>query len=299
MQPLATITSSRTSTTRSSRRKTPSPLIHGKHTINLGFEFFNYRTNIIYVGNAGLAGQFTYDGSFTSNPSATGTPTGFAEADFLLGLPQNVAIGNGGGRSLRNSLYSAFAQDDWHLRPNLTLNLGLRYEVTTPRGEAHNQATNYNLQTGAVEIAGLNGNSSALYNQYNGPTNFQPRVGFSWQPEFAKATVVRGAYGISNFTESTGTGNLLFQNPPFAIQPNVTYAGGTQALPSTTSIRDSPASLPQVAPSPQRSHNPRSASPEPAFTPSIPTTSVLQSRSSTTSSSSISSATLPHSRSAT
>jgi len=209
-------------------------VIHGKHTINLGFEFFNYRTNINYVGNAGLAGQFTYDGSFTSNPSAIGTPTGFAEADFLLGLPQNVAIGNGGGRSMRNSLYSAFVADDWHLHPNLTLNLGLRYEVTTPRGEAHNQATNYNLQTGAVEIAGLNGNSSALYNQYNGPTNFQPRVGFSWQPEFAKATVVRGAYGISNFTESTGTGNLLFQNPPFAIQPNVTYAGGTQALPNTT-----------------------------------------------------------------
>ena len=80
----------------------------------------------------------------------------------------------------------------------------------------------------------MNGNSSALYNQYNGPTNYQPRIGFSWQPEMIKATVVRGAYGISNFTESTGTGNLLIQNPPFAIPLNVTYAGGTQALPTTT-----------------------------------------------------------------
>jgi hypothetical protein len=216
-------------------------LIRGKHTINLGVEFYNYRTNVVYVGNAGLAGQLTYNGSFTSNPSvvtssgsATVTPTGFAEADFLLGLPQNVAIGSGGGRSLRNSLISGFAQDDWHVRPNLTLNIGLRYEVITARGEAHNQATNYNLQTGTTEIAGMNGNSSALYNQYNGPTDYQPRVGFSWQPEADKAMVVRGAYGISNFSESTGTGNLLFQNPPFAIQPNVTYAGGTQALPTTT-----------------------------------------------------------------
>jgi hypothetical protein len=216
-------------------------LIHGKHTINLGFEFRNYKTNVVYAGNAGLAGEFIYNGSFTSNPSViipqgatTTTPSGWAEADFLLGLPENVAIGSGGGRSLRNNIISGFAQDDWHLRSNLTLNIGLRYEVVTPRGEAHNLATNYNLQTGATEIAGMNGNSSALYPQYNGPTNFQPRVGFSWQPEWDKNTVVRGAYGISNFTESTGTGNLLFQNPPFATQPNVTYAGGTQALSTTT-----------------------------------------------------------------
>jgi Carboxypeptidase regulatory-like domain/TonB dependent receptor len=209
-------------------------IVHDKHTINVGFEYYNYRTNITYVGSAGFAGTFTYDGSFTSNPTAAGSPTGFAEADFLLGLPQNVAIGNGSGRSMRNSLFAGFAQDDWHLRPNLTLNLGLRYEVVTPRGEAHNQATNYNLTTGATEIAGMDGNSSALYPQYNGPTNFQPRVGFSYQPAFDHAMVLRGAYGISNFSESTGTGNLLFQNPPFAQTPNVTYAGGSLALPGTT-----------------------------------------------------------------
>ncbi|MBB5340082.1 carboxypeptidase-like regulatory domain-containing protein [Tunturiibacter gelidoferens] len=219
-------------------------IIRGKHTVNVGFEFYNYRTNVLYVGNSGLAGEFIYNGSFTSNPSvvippsgpggASSTPTGWAEADFLLGLPQNVGLGSGGGRSLRNSLYSGFVQDDWHALPNLTLNLGLRYEVVTPRAEAHNQATNYGLFTGEVQIAGLNGNSKALYNQYNGPTNFQPRVGFSWQPGGDKSMVVRGAYGISNFTESTGTGNLLIQNPPFAIPLNVTYAGGTQALPTTT-----------------------------------------------------------------
>ncbi len=218
-------------------------MIHGKHTFNVGFEFYNYRTNVLYVGNSGLAGQFIYNGSFTGNPSVgsagssttpSTTPTGWAEADFLLGMPNNVGLGSGGGRSLRNNLYSAFAQDDWHLRSNITLNLGLRYEVVTPRAEAHNQATNYNLSTGAVQISGMNGNSKALYNQYNGPTNFQPRVGISWQPGIDKAMVVRAAYGISNFTESTGTGNLLIQNPPFAIPLNVTYAGGTQALPTTT-----------------------------------------------------------------
>ena len=214
-------------------------LIRGKHSINVGFEFFNYRTNVLYVGNSGLAGQFIFDGSFTSNPavtvgSSTATSTGWAEADFLLGLPENVGLGSGGGRSLRNSIYSAFVQDDWRVSQNLSLNLGLRYEVVTPRGDAHDQETNYGLYTGDVEIAGVGGNSSALYNQYNGPTNYQPRIGFAYQPGGNRSTVVRGAYGMSNFTESTGTGNLLFQNPPFAIPLNVTYAGRTQALPNTT-----------------------------------------------------------------
>jgi hypothetical protein len=210
-------------------------MIHGNHTINFGFEYYNYRTNILYVGNSGLAGEFQYNGSFTGNPSdAAGSAPGWSEADFLLGLPQNVGLGSGTGHSLRNSLYAGFAQDDWHILPNLTLNLGLRYEVVTPRADAHNEVTNYNLQTGAVEIAGVNGASSALYNQYNGPTNFQPRFGFSYQPEQDKNMVIRGAYGISNFTESTGTGNLLFQNPPFAVPLNVTYNGGTVALPGST-----------------------------------------------------------------
>jgi Carboxypeptidase regulatory-like domain/TonB dependent receptor len=207
-------------------------LIRGKHTFNAGFEFFNYRTNILYVGNSGLAGIFNYDGSFTGNPSVAAA--GWAEADFMLGLPDNVGLGSGDGHSLRNTLYAAFLQDDWHALPNLTLNLGLRYEVVTPRADAHDQAVNYGLFTGDVEVAGTDGNSKALYNQYNGPTNFQPRVGFAWQPKADKAMVVRGAYGISNFTESTGTGNLLFQNPPFTIPVSVSYAGGTQALPTTT-----------------------------------------------------------------
>ncbi len=217
-------------------------LIRGKHTISIGFEFYNYRTNVLYVGNSGIAGQFIYNGSFTGNPSVTipqpngpaTTPSGWAEADFLLGLPENVGLGSGSGRSLRNSLYAGFVQDDWRVSPNLSLNLGLRYEVVTPRGDSHNQETNYGLFTGNVEIAGVNGNSNALYNQYNGATNYQPRIGFAYQPEGARSMVIRGAYGISNFTESTGTGNLLFQNPPFAIPLNVTYAGGTQALPTTT-----------------------------------------------------------------
>ncbi len=216
--------------------------VRGKHTLNFGFEFFYYKTNDNYPGQNGLAGQFTYDGSFTTNPTVTQTlangtpvtPLGWSEADFLLGLPETVGLGNGPGRSLRNKLFAGYAQDNWRFGPDLTLNLGLRYEVQTPRAESHNQATNYNLQTGAVELAGVNGNSQALYNQYNGATNFQPRVGFAWQPGGNQKIVLRGAYGISNFTETTGTGNLLFQNPPFAIPLQASSPGRTDALPAST-----------------------------------------------------------------
>ena len=207
-------------------------LVKGKQTFNFGFEFFYYKRNDTYPGNSGLAGTFGYDGSYTSN--GTTSSLGWAEADFLLGLPDNVGLGNGGGRSVRNRLYAAYAQDNWRIRPNLTINAGLRWELQTPAFEAGNQSTNYNLQTGAVEIAGLNGNSQALYNTYYGPTDFQPRVGFAWQPGGNHKVVLRGAYGISNFSESTGTGNLLFQNPPFAIPITTMSPGRTYGLPRTT-----------------------------------------------------------------
>ncbi len=209
-------------------------LTRGRHSFNIGFQYFRYRTDIFYPGNGGLAGQIFFNGQFTGNGAATNAAPGMGEADFLLGLPNQIALGGGSGdRGLRNSLMAAYLQDDWRIASNLTLNLGLRWELNTPRSEVHNQETNYGLYSGAVMIAGVGGNSSSLYNQYNGPTNFQPRVGLTWQPSWDKNTVVRAGYGISNFAESTGTNNLLFQNPPFIIPHNVLY-NNTQALPGST-----------------------------------------------------------------
>src|SRR5205807_1742786 len=91
-----------------------------------------------------------------------------------------------------------------------------RTNIFYPGNEVNNQINNYDVKTGQVFL----GNSAANYKQYNGVTNFQPRLGVAWQPAFVKNTVVRAAYGISNFAESTGTGNLLFQNPPFTIPHN-------------------------------------------------------------------------------
>lgn len=202
---------------------------HGRHVIHGGFQAYHYIMNDLYPGNAGLAGQFTFTGQFTGdNGSSSGSPG----ADFMLGLPQDVQQGNGGGgnKYLRNSLLGFFGQDNWRIRNNLTLNLGLRYELTTARKTNNGQDVNFDLITGVPQIG-------SGYNTYTGLGNFQPRIGFAWQPEWkspwARNTVIRGAYGISSFMEANGVNNLPYQNPPF-VQAHEVSNPASQALPAST-----------------------------------------------------------------
>jgi hypothetical protein len=197
---------------------------HGNQVIHTGMEVYRYIMNDLYPGNAGLAGQFFFNGQFTGNTgSANGNPT----ADFLLGLPQQVGQGNGGGgnKYLRNTMYGIFLQDNWRKTKNLTLNLGLRYELTTARTTNNGQDVNFDLVSGTPQIG-------SGYNTYGGITNFQPRLGFAWQPEFMKNTVIRGAYGISSFMEANGVNNLPYQNPPFVEAHTANFSG--LALPGST-----------------------------------------------------------------
>jgi hypothetical protein len=181
---------------------------HGKHTIHSGFEWFHYMMNDLYPGSQGLSGAFMFTGQFTGN---TGTSGGDAAADFLLGLPFDVQDGTPLSFHLRNSLFGAFAQDTWQVVPNVVLTLGLRYELTTPRGDKNAASNvNFNLITGVPEI-GTN------YNTYTGKGNFQPRVGFSWQPDFLHNTVLRGAYDISTYMEGNGLNNMAVANPPYQV----------------------------------------------------------------------------------
>jgi hypothetical protein len=199
-----------------------------KHIIHFGFQGYKYIMNDLYPGNAGLAGQFTFNGQFTGN---TGTTGGSPVADFLLGLPFDVQQGNGGGgnKYLRNGLYSAFGADNWRIKDNLTLNLGLRYEVTTARGTNNGQDVNFNLITGVPTIG-------FGYNTYKGIDNFQPRLGLAWQPkwggEWTRNTVIRAGYAITTFMEANGVNNLPYQNPPFIQAHEVNFSG--QALPNST-----------------------------------------------------------------
>jgi hypothetical protein len=198
---------------------------HGKHTIHGGFEYYHYIMNDVYAGNQGAAGAFNFSGQYTGTSTTNGNPF----ADFLLGLPQQVQQGVPFNFHLRNSLFAGYVQDNFQLTHNLSLNLGLRYELTTPRGDK-NAANNVNfdLLTGTPEI-GTN------YNTYTGIDNFQPRVGFAWQPGWLHDMVLRGAYDISTYMEGNGVNNMAVVNPPnVELHNELNNSGAALEYPVTT-----------------------------------------------------------------
>ncbi|WP_130421089.1 TonB-dependent receptor domain-containing protein [Edaphobacter modestus] len=118
-----------------------------------------------------------------------------------------------------------FFQDDWKVTPNLTINLGMRWEWDQPLYEVNNKQTNINLTTGAILFAGQDGNSRALYNSFYG--GVMPRIGFAYTPQsFAGKFIVRGGYGITNFLEGTGANLRLPLNPPFFTDASGTHTEG-------------------------------------------------------------------------
>jgi Carboxypeptidase regulatory-like domain/TonB-dependent Receptor Plug Domain/TonB dependent receptor len=114
-------------------------------------------------------------------------------SDFLTNHPQRFQAGfpqTTTPRGLRETLFGAYVQDDWRWHPNLTLNLGLRYEMTTVLAEVQDKlATLINLTDPAPHLG-----SPFFLN----PTlrNFEPRVGFAWDPFHNGKTAVRGGFGI-------------------------------------------------------------------------------------------------------
>jgi hypothetical protein len=189
-----------------------------RHTLKFGVQALRYQQNRYYSGNDGALGWFKYTGT------ASG---GDAWADFLqnkaFAFGQGAVTGRWGQRQWRDAL---FVQDDFKMTSNLTLNLGLRWEWDQPMYEVNNKEVNVNLTTGAVQVAGQNGNSRALYHAFWG--GFMPRVGFAYTPErFNNKFVIRGGYGITNFLEGTGANLRLTLNPPFFVDSSSQSDGHT------------------------------------------------------------------------
>ena len=181
---------------------------HNTHTIKSGVQFIRYRNNYIpAVSNDGAAGQLGFTGTYTGN----------AEADFFLGLPSYMGYGLGfaGTVGQRNNAIGLFVQDDWRVTRRLTVNYGVRWQLFTPIYEVHDRMTNFGIYSGQIELAGQNGNSRALYNQYNGIANFLPRLGVAWSLD--DKTVVRVAFSRSSFQEGTGEYNRLATNAPWNL----------------------------------------------------------------------------------
>jgi hypothetical protein len=199
-------------------------ILKGAHAIKLGAQFIRYQQNSIYTGNDGAQGQMQYSGNFTSNNGAGGYNLADFYLDRVFYAGRGTLAGHTGQRQWRDAW---FVQDDWKVSPTLTVNLGLRWEYDQPIYEVHNKEANLNLATGAVELAGVNGNSRALYNPVW--TNFMPRIGFSYNP--VPKVVVRGGFGTTTYLEGTGANLRLTINPPF--QTSLSYSASAPTATST------------------------------------------------------------------
>lgn len=223
--------------------------VHRAHELKFGFDGRLHQINYIQT-NAPL-GNFTFDATGSSRYSSEGNPDGGdAMASFLMG--QMLGGGNSGYEiqfrpAMENFQYAWFAQDNWKAKPNLTLNLGLRYELSLPRTERHNRqnwwdpnAINPILGGSITYTDPLTQDpvTRTLYggerfttasNRTNWDTdyhNIAPRFGFSYQ--FANKTVMRGGYGIyfgQSRSGANGVGSYGTQGYNVGTSVITTYNG--------------------------------------------------------------------------
>jgi Carboxypeptidase regulatory-like domain len=182
----------------------------GRHEFKFGGRWLYQDQGFSYSGNEGILGHFNYTGPFT----------GFGFADFLLDQASQKGIGGLVEPFTQiGHRIGIYAQDDFRVRSDLTLNLGLTWEYLSPWVEKDDRQANIDLRTGQLLLAGKNGNSRALYDPYYG--GWEPRVGAAWTP--SEKWVVRGAFGIVQYMEGTGKNLRLTQNPPFYFEHQQTY----------------------------------------------------------------------------
>jgi hypothetical protein len=203
----------------------------GRHQIKTGFQYVRERQDYIYQGNNGALGFLTL-----------GTATGSGLADFWLGnvVGGTQSLRDTGGvvsnpAELRGNIFAGYVQDDWRATSTLTVNIGVRFEDHTPFYEVNNRVVNFGLYTGTIYTPnGLDGTQTfpnkALYNNYLGIGDWQPRIGLAWSPAFLGGrSVFRAGFAISSFLEGGGSNEELTLNPPFGILQQQA-AGGIQTL---------------------------------------------------------------------
>lgn len=235
-------------------------MIRGRHVLHFGGEFLIYQDNSTAWGNVN-AGTLQFNGSYTrqwtvdpiSGVASPNTATGLDYADFLLGIPDNWYASVSPEYAGRLKSPQIFVQDDFKLRPNLTINLGLRYQIRDGWTETHGNMDSFDptVQNPATGTLGAewygttkaNGRSQLQANSYK---TFLPRVGFSWLP-YPNMTIRGGfgiyAYNLSLDTYGSGMGGLFSSSGGFADQTNgttpfTTFGGSGSTLPYTSASTD-------------------------------------------------------------
>jgi hypothetical protein len=212
---------------------------HGNHTVKFGGGAERMDYNEHTFQNPG--GRYIFAGGIPLTAGGT-SPGGYL--DFFNGLPTHFE----GGllniidepREFRQTTFGAYVQDDWKFKSNLTFNIGMRYEPTTVLKDGQGRITNlatitstsptcgspfsvsappYNLPP----IAGTSCGSVGPYYKNATTLNFEPRIGFAWDPFKNGKTSVRGSFGIYDVDPFAGY-FLLQQNQagPFLVFKSVT-----------------------------------------------------------------------------
>ncbi|MGA2072803.1 MAG: carboxypeptidase regulatory-like domain-containing protein [Terriglobia bacterium] len=164
-------------------------IVHGKHNLKMGFNYIHELFN--QITDFGGVPSVIFSGLFTGN----------SLGDFVLGDPLNATASVGdSSQDLISNFYAGFAQDNWRVRPSLTLNVGLRWEYSQTPWDRSNKTGWFDPSTQIVEYS----RSGAVRNGIVDPTwrNWAPRIGFAYSPSWAKNTVVRGAYGVFYATDN-------------------------------------------------------------------------------------------------
>jgi hypothetical protein len=171
--------------------------IHGKHTLQFGGEVQRMQINNDQPNPSNTRWWFNND--FTDQYTGTGVgSTGFDYASFLLGLPSNLqysAFPN--FADVRASVFALFAEDAYRVKPNLTLDLGLRWDAPLHWYGVNNtigSIYSWNGTSAVYHKLGQNGFRSTQWN--NQWWNFGPRIGIAWSPSRLRNTVIRAGYGL-------------------------------------------------------------------------------------------------------
>jgi hypothetical protein len=216
----------------------------GTHQFKFGAYFFHLDFNPVLPNTA--RGAFTFTGQFTGN----------ALADFLLGYPSSAQVGIGrGAEQGRTTWFHVYGQDGWHVRSNLTLDYGLRYEVNGQMTDANNQLSAVDVPDVRFVIASTdNGQISPsaqpllsqipipyMTSQQAGWTpallrpsylRFAPRLGASWTP--TPQTAVRAGFGVFLNQSAYSVQQAFAENLPFFEVKSVNVPSDTIVPPFGT-----------------------------------------------------------------
>ncbi len=183
-------------------------MIRGKNILHFGGEFLFYRDDSTAWGNTN-GGAMSFSGNYTQATNNDGA-SGVAYADFLLGQANSWNAGVTPEYGAREKSPQMFIQDDIKLKPNLTVNLGFRYQIQTGWREVKGNIATFDptVQNPATHTPGAfwyastkaNGRDSLQADVYG---IYLPRVGFSWQAH--PNTVFRGGFGIYSYSWSLDT----------------------------------------------------------------------------------------------